>query len=110
MSDAPETIWATGNKTTGSWNHTPLSLRIAPVQTAYTRTDISQARIAELEAALVTAREDALREAEKAMRDECTAPEGTYHPISEKAIWDAESATVEIASMTILALLSKAKP
>jgi hypothetical protein len=49
MTDAPDKIWATGNKTTGSWNHTPLSLRIAPVQTEYTRTDISQARIAELE-------------------------------------------------------------
>jgi hypothetical protein len=52
MTDAPEKVWATGNKTTGSWNHTPLSLRIAPVQTEYTRTDISQARIADLEAAL----------------------------------------------------------
>jgi hypothetical protein len=45
MNDAPEKIWATGNKTTGSWNHTPLSLRIAPVQTEYTRTDIAQAYI-----------------------------------------------------------------
>ena len=52
MSDVPEKIWATGNKTTGSWNHTPLSLRIAPVQTEYTRTDIAQARIDELEEAL----------------------------------------------------------
>jgi hypothetical protein len=52
----------------------------------------------------------ACHEAEKAMREECTAPEGTYHPISEKDIWDAESATVEIASMTILALMSKPKP
>jgi hypothetical protein len=52
MTDAPNRIWATGNKTTGSWNHTPLSLRIAPVQTEYVRADISQARIAELEAAL----------------------------------------------------------
>jgi hypothetical protein len=41
MSDAPATIWATGNKTTGSWNHTPLSLRIAPVQTEYVRADIA---------------------------------------------------------------------
>ena len=49
MNDAPEKIWATGNNTTGSWNHTPLSLRIAPVQTEYTRTDIAQARIDELE-------------------------------------------------------------
>jgi hypothetical protein len=52
MTDAPNRIWATGNKTTGSWNHTPLSLRIAPVQTEYVRADISQARIAELRAAL----------------------------------------------------------
>jgi hypothetical protein len=41
MTDAPATIWATGNKTTGSWNHTPLSLRIAPVQTEYVRADIA---------------------------------------------------------------------
>jgi hypothetical protein len=53
MTDAPNKIWATGNKTTGSWNHTPLSLRIAPVQTEYVRADISQARIAELETALL---------------------------------------------------------
>jgi hypothetical protein len=49
MTNAPEKVWATGNKTTGSWNHTPLYLRNAPVQTGYTRTDIAQARIAELE-------------------------------------------------------------
>jgi hypothetical protein len=52
MNDVPEKIWATGNKTTGSWNHTPLSLRVAPLQTEYTRTDIAQARIDELEGAL----------------------------------------------------------
>tara|TARA_R110002153_G_scaffold168520_1_gene321273 strand:- start:285 stop:563 length:279 start_codon:yes stop_codon:yes gene_type:complete len=54
MNDAPEKIWATGNKTTGSWNHTPLSLRIAPLQTEYTRTDIADARIDYLEYTLTT--------------------------------------------------------
>jgi hypothetical protein len=49
LSDAPETIWTTGNSQTGSWNNT--DSKHVPV-TAYTRTDISQARIAELEAAL----------------------------------------------------------
>jgi hypothetical protein len=60
MTDAPETIWTTGNSQTGSWNDS--DVRHCP-GTEYTRTDISQARIAELEAALVTARKDALQEA-----------------------------------------------
>jgi hypothetical protein len=55
MKDAPENIWTTGNKTTGSWNNTAISLRIAPEQTEYTRADIANARIAELEAALAEA-------------------------------------------------------
>ena len=54
MTDAPEKIFATGSSTTGSWNHVPLSARISPAQTEYTRTDVAEARIAELEAALLT--------------------------------------------------------
>jgi hypothetical protein len=52
MTDAPEKIFATGSSTTGSWNHVPLSARISPAQIEYTRTDIAEARIAELEAVL----------------------------------------------------------
>jgi hypothetical protein len=63
MSKAPEKIWATGNKTTGSWNKTAINPRIAPEQTKYTRTDAANARIAELEVALSKARDDALHEA-----------------------------------------------
>jgi hypothetical protein len=56
MTDAPEKIWATGNKTTGSWNKTAINPRIAPEQTEYARKDmldIANARIAELERALL---------------------------------------------------------
>jgi hypothetical protein len=48
MTDAPETIWTTGNSQTGSWNNS--DVRYCP-GTKYTRTDISQARIAQLEEA-----------------------------------------------------------
>jgi hypothetical protein len=58
MTNAPENIWTTGNKKTGSWNNTAISLRIAPEQTKYTRTDIANARIAELEAALLECQEE----------------------------------------------------
>jgi len=65
------------------------------------------ARIEQLEAALATARNDALREAEKAMREECTAPDGTYDMRTESEIAAAETATVEIASRTILRLITE---
>mgnify|MGYP003654466936 CR=1 FL=1 len=61
MTDAPETKWLTPNgglPTGAPWPKSEL--------VEYTRTDISQARIAELEAALATARNDAFQEAANA--------------------------------------------
>ena len=52
MTDAPETIWTTGNSQTGSWNDS--DVRHCP-GTEYTRADIAQAKIAELENALAAA-------------------------------------------------------
>ena len=49
MTNAPEKLFATGSSTTGSWNHTPLPTKISPAQTEYTRTDVADARIAEIE-------------------------------------------------------------
>ncbi len=46
----------------------------------------------------------AIEAAEKAMRDECTAPDGTYDMRIEGEIARAEAATVEVASQAILAL------
>ena len=47
MSDAPETIWATGNKTMGSWNSGKVNPKMAPLQTEYRRADLppTQAQI-----------------------------------------------------------------
>ena len=66
MTYTPEKIFATGSSTTGSWNFEPLPTRLSPAQTEYTRTDVADARIKELEAALIgvlpyvsTSREDA---------------------------------------------------
>jgi hypothetical protein len=84
MTYTPEKIFATGSSTTGSWNFEPLPTRLSPAQTEYTRTDVAdarevaainlgryfadtantqQARIKELEAALLTVRNDAIQEA-----------------------------------------------
>jgi hypothetical protein len=72
MTDAPETIWAWPHDDKRGWYAGGCSTEVnlgmlgkqADEQSEYTRTDISQeARIAELEAALATARADALREA-----------------------------------------------
>jgi hypothetical protein len=56
MTDAPETIWHTidrQGKISGSRDaHVEPCLEVSSSYIAYTRTDISQARIAELEAAL----------------------------------------------------------
>jgi hypothetical protein len=46
MSDAPETILATGTGDSGSWNASSATFRGAPPETSYTRTDHSQALIA----------------------------------------------------------------
>lgn len=62
------------------------------------------ARIIELETQVATARNDALDEAEAAMREECTAPDGTYDMKTEADIAQAEAATIEVASRAILAL------
>jgi hypothetical protein len=58
MTDAPETIWAwnfiaskQNEFMTGGWND-KIELETSGKETEYTRTDISQARIAELEALL----------------------------------------------------------
>jgi hypothetical protein len=50
MTDAPKKIWVTASVAIKHWMDIP-SLNRAP-RIEYTRTDISQARIAELEAAL----------------------------------------------------------
>lgn len=52
-----------------------------------------------------TARNDALRAAEVAMRKECTPPDGTYDMRTERDIAQAEAATIELASRAILALI-----
>lgn len=37
---APDTIWATGTSTTGSWNSQKASFK-GPIETVYTRTDLT---------------------------------------------------------------------
>ena len=53
MTYTPEKIFATGSSTTGSWNFEPLPTRLSPAQTEYTRTDVADARIKELEDVLM---------------------------------------------------------
>jgi hypothetical protein len=80
MSDALGTIWATrGDAGTGCWNAERSRMLIHMPdgwETEYTRTDIANpqldianARIAELEAEIVTARADALRDVQRIKAD-----------------------------------------
>jgi len=88
MSEAPERIWATGTGTTGSWNSTKMSERIAPRQINYVRADIADALAAEnarLREALETIHEvcDELADAVGAhgVEYECCSPTTTTSKI-----------------------------
>jgi hypothetical protein len=58
MTELPDKIWTTGNKHSGSWNDKQMTLRNPPPETEYTRTEVSDTRIAELEAALFAVRNE----------------------------------------------------
>jgi hypothetical protein len=115
MTDAPETIWRWAVQNCGGFIEYSDFPVISEHSTKYTRADVAQARIdeakdariAQLEAAIVTARNDALQEA----ADVCTVvikeydvmkPNGTtYEPLK---VQKAAKGMVSIARQDIKAL------
>jgi hypothetical protein len=69
MTDAPKKIWALADRRKHWQDEPPQDGQHAGHWTKYTRTDISNARIAELEAEIVTARADALRDVQRIKAD-----------------------------------------
>jgi len=45
MTDAPERIWATGDKRNGSWTHEPVPEKWGAGATEYVRADVSRAAV-----------------------------------------------------------------